>query len=212
MLVLLSENRVHTNSAKISVGRTQITRDSSPLYVGDDTWVSWCMTRQIARRKANSDGGSSTEYKTENSWNGGRLDHDNRSSRKSCISCFSFFFGLGSSVGSGGASVRPRCDQWRSRVADDSHVLPLFLVREGRAIDPFVDCFAAFVRNLDFKSRDHQGQSQGFTYPIINRFFSHLCSRPLLPSRDSNSPTLHPILFSGRGLSLVCVLIEDRRT
>ena len=34
-------------------------------------------------------------------------NHDNKSSRKSSISCFSVFFGPGSSVGSGGASTRP---------------------------------------------------------------------------------------------------------
>ena len=108
--------------------------------------------------------------------------------------------------------MRPKGDQWRSRAVADSRALPLFLVREGLAVDPFVDCFAAFVRNLDFKSRDRQGQSQGFTYPIVKRFFSHLCSRPQLPSRDSYSPTLHPILSSAHDLSSVWVLIESRRT
>ena len=40
--------------------------------------------------------------------------------------------------------------------------MPLLRVREGRAEDLFIGCFAAFVRNLDLRSMDHQDQNQGF--------------------------------------------------
>lgn len=64
----------------------------------------WCGD-QLGMQRRQTDGHSSTE---KNMVKGsGILNHDNRSSRKSCISSFSVFFGPCSSVGSGGASVRP---------------------------------------------------------------------------------------------------------
>lgn len=91
-----------------------------------------------------------------------QVSHDNRSSRKSCISCFSVLCGPGSSVGSGGASVRPESNQWQSKIAVKDSASPLCWVREGRVADLFVGCFAALVRNLDLRSGGSPKSEPGF--------------------------------------------------
>lgn len=92
-----------------------------------------------------------------------------------------------------------KSDQRQSQMQADNCTLPLFWIREGRAADLLVGCFVALVRNLDLRSRDHQGQNQGGSRdsPLSPLFASAIAFSRLIFSNSSSHSTIWTRPFIG---------------